>query len=193
MGVDINRNYGYIWGNNESPCGESFPGPHPFSEPEARAMRNLLMKNQDTIKFVYNFHSYGPMWVWPYNGELKNELAESNPLAQQIFNEIWEEAKFPSSTLHGNAIQTVGYTANGEANDYIMKAFDIPSVTPELGNDNFLSGDFFIAYPFVVREVLRDNEPWVTHTFKKLSGEVDISNLNINGIIFTFDMVNTGL
>lgn len=74
-----------------------------------------------------------------------------------------------------------------------MKAFDIPSVTPELGNDNFLSGDFFIAYPFVVREVLRDNEPWVTHTFKKLSGEVDISNLNINGIIFTFDMVNTGL
>jgi len=66
-------------------------------------MRNLLMKHQDEIKFVYNFHSYGPMWVWPYNGEVKNELAESNPLAQKVFNEIWEEAKFPSSTLHGNA------------------------------------------------------------------------------------------
>lgn len=80
-GVDINRNYGYIWGNDNGPCSESYPGPHAFSEPESRAMRNLLYKYQDTIKFVYNFHAFGPMWVWPYNGENVNELAESNPVA----------------------------------------------------------------------------------------------------------------
>lgn len=192
-GVDINRNYGYIWGNNDGPCGESFPGPHPFSEPESRAMRNLLTRYQDEIKFVYNFHAYGPMWVWPYNGEIKNELAESNPLAQRVFNEIWEEAKFPTSTLHGNAMKTVGYQANGEANDYIMKAFNIPSVSPELGNDNFFSGEFFIQYDFVVREVLRDNEPWIMHTLKKLGGEVAISNVGVAGNVFSFDMTNTGL
>ena len=110
------------------------------------------------------------MWVWPYNGEDNNELAKSNPVAQKVFNEIWEDGKFPTSTLKGNAIKTVGYLANGEANDYIMKAFNIPSVSPELANDNFFSGSFFLPYDFVVREVLRDNMPWVKTTFQKLGG-----------------------
>lgn len=42
QGVDINRNYGYLWGNNKGPCDESFPGPHAFSEPETKAMRSML-------------------------------------------------------------------------------------------------------------------------------------------------------
>jgi hypothetical protein len=34
QGVDINRNYGYAWGNKYTPCDEEFPGPFAFSEPE---------------------------------------------------------------------------------------------------------------------------------------------------------------
>lgn len=104
QGVDINRNYGYSWGNEEGPCSESFPGPHAFSEPETKAMRSMLYKYSDDIKFVYNFHSYGPMFVWPYNGDLANKLSEANPEAQAIFNEIWDGATFPESTIRGNAI-----------------------------------------------------------------------------------------
>jgi len=110
------------------------------------------------------------MYVWPYNGELDNELALSNPEAQAVFNEIFDDAEFPLSTLRGNAIKTVGYTADGEANDYILKTFNIPSVSPELGNDNLFSSDFFLPYAFVAREVMRDNHPWIFHTIKKLSG-----------------------
>ena len=33
-GTDINRNYGYLWGNGLGPCDESYAGPHAFSEPE---------------------------------------------------------------------------------------------------------------------------------------------------------------
>jgi len=121
QGVDINRNYGYLWGNEEGPCSESYPGPHAFSEPESKAMRSMLYKYQDTIKMVYNFHAFGPMYVWPYNGQLDNQLEEENPDAQAIFNEIWDGASFPSTTLRGNAIKTVGYKADGECNDYIMK------------------------------------------------------------------------
>ena len=55
-----------------------------------------------------------------------------------------------------------------------MKAFNIPSVSPELANDNFFSGSFFLPYNFVVREVLRDNMPWINTTFKKLGGEAKI-------------------
>lgn len=46
-GVDINRNYGYLFGNKEPPCGEGYPGPYAFSEPETKAMRSLLYQMQD--------------------------------------------------------------------------------------------------------------------------------------------------
>ena len=173
MGVDINRNYGYNFkAADDNVCSESFPGAHAFSEPETRAMRDMLTKYKDTIKFVYNFHSYGPMYVWPYNSEQSNELARTNPEAQLIFNEIWDHGKFPSSTLKGNAIKTVGYLASGEANDYIMHEFNIPSVSPELANDDYFSNDFFLPYSFVARSVLRDNHPWIYLTFKKLAGQM---------------------
>ena len=69
-GVDLNRNYGFSHGNQgskEDPCGESFSGPFPFSEPETRAMRDFIFKHVNEIKFVYNFHSYGNMYVTPFN------------------------------------------------------------------------------------------------------------------------------
>lgn len=81
QGVDINRNYGYLFGNDKGPCDESFAGPHAFSEPETKSMRSMLTKYQNEIKFVYNFHAFGPMWIWPYNGEIDNELALRNPVA----------------------------------------------------------------------------------------------------------------
>jgi hypothetical protein len=137
-------------------------------------MRNNLIKYQDTIKFVYNFHAFGPMYVWPYNGQLENELEVNHPEEQRILNEIWDEGLFPSTTLHGNAIQTVGYTADGECNDYILKQFNIPSVSPELANDNYFSQDFFLPYKYVTREVLRDNNPWIKYTMQKLGGELTI-------------------
>ena len=81
MGVDINRNYAYNWKFEDDPCSESFSGTAPFSEPESRAIRDLMERYKDTIKMVYNYHSYGPMFVWPYNSELANELGRKNPLA----------------------------------------------------------------------------------------------------------------
>jgi len=56
-----------------------------------------------------------------------------------------------------------------------LKQFNIPSVSPELANDNFYSNDFFIPYKFVTQEVLEDNYPWIHHTFKKLAGELVIN------------------
>lgn len=163
-------------------------------------MRNLLYQNQDKIKFVYNFHAFGPMYIWPYNGQLNNELAQTNPDAQKIFNEIWDNGKFPASTLKGNAIKTVGYTADGEANDWITKTFNIPSVSPELGNDNLLSADFFLPFKFVAREVLRDNHPWIKHTIDKLTGELTIptkadsvEKLANGNYLVSFTVQNTGL
>ena len=94
----------------------------------------------------------------------------------------------------------MGYLADGEANDYIMKQFNIPSVSPELGNDNIFSGEFFLPYAFVSREVLRDNHPWIKYTINKLSGEITVSNKNQsmptiegNNYKFAYKVRNSGL
>ena len=71
-GVDLNRNYAVSWdkegGNSPDPCAENYRGTEPFSEPETRAIRDFLVSHKDEIKFVYNFHAFGNMYLWPYNG-----------------------------------------------------------------------------------------------------------------------------
>ena len=51
-GVDLNRNFSYRW-RAGSPSSGYYPGPHPFSEPESRAVRRLIrrLKPRVTIWF----------------------------------------------------------------------------------------------------------------------------------------------
>jgi len=81
-GVDLNRNYGFShgnWGAKEDPCSEAFSGPYPFSEPETRAMRDFIFAHVEEIKFVYNFHSYGNMYITPFNSIKGPILKEAFP------------------------------------------------------------------------------------------------------------------
>lgn len=77
-GVDLNRNYGQFWdvpgGNSPDPCNQAYRGTEPFSEPETRAIRDFLTAHKDEVKFAYNFHSYGNMYLWPYNGMRPNPI-----------------------------------------------------------------------------------------------------------------------
>lgn len=47
MGVDLNRNYGFHYGQSSDEideCGESYRGPYAFSEPETQAIKKLVEK-----------------------------------------------------------------------------------------------------------------------------------------------------
>ena len=110
-GVDLNRNWGVdfyekvsqeeagpqdkVWDDCSDPCGECYRGKEPFSEPETRALRDFLTEHKDEIKFVSNTHSYGNMWIYPYNGQAKNNIEERNPTQFLALKEIAEGAKFP--------------------------------------------------------------------------------------------------
>lgn len=67
------------------PCSECYRGTEPFSEPESRAFRDFLTEHKDEIKFVSNTHSYGNMWIWPYNGMEQNDIMTENPTQYMIF------------------------------------------------------------------------------------------------------------
>ena len=46
MGVDLNRNWNIDWNGGDSTstntCSDVYVGPHPFSEPEAQSLRDLI-------------------------------------------------------------------------------------------------------------------------------------------------------
>ncbi|MBN2227462.1 MAG: immune inhibitor A [candidate division Zixibacteria bacterium] len=69
FGVDINRNYGYMWGYDDigsSPDGEDedYRGSGPFSEPESQVMRDFISSHSFVVTVYY--HSYGNLVIWPY-------------------------------------------------------------------------------------------------------------------------------
>ena len=67
-GVDLNRNYGWEWGNNKGSSGlpnnQSYRGESPFSEPETEKMQQLLHEQPPNISI--SVHSFGNQWMYPW-------------------------------------------------------------------------------------------------------------------------------
>lgn len=62
VGVDLNRNYDFQFGKDEigssgNPCDEQYRGEHAFSESETAAVRDFILKFQERLGAVINFHA----------------------------------------------------------------------------------------------------------------------------------------
>jgi N-acetylmuramoyl-L-alanine amidase len=53
-GVDLNRNFSYRWRDGVSASSGYYPGPHPFSEPESRAVRKLVRQLQPQVSIWFH-------------------------------------------------------------------------------------------------------------------------------------------
>lgn len=134
-GVDINRNYGFQWGINNtgsSPTtsSETYRGTAPFSEPETQIIRNFC--NTHAFSLSMDFHAYGNYCIHPYGYASTNSNPELS-LFQQMGSFFVAENGF----ISGNAQQTVNYTANGAGDDWKYgeqtTKGKIYSFTPEIG------------------------------------------------------------
>ncbi len=56
-GVDLNRNFPYRWGRG--PKGPTWGGPAPWSEPESRALRDLVLRVQPDLMVVFHQPLFG--------------------------------------------------------------------------------------------------------------------------------------
>ena len=111
-GVDLNRNFPVGWGTAKSskdrnsskePCKQTYGGVKAFSEKETQVFDSFVKSNQDEIKFVVNFHSYGNQFIWPYNFQEDNELSSKSPGMMQLFKQIRISAPFPPGVKFGNS------------------------------------------------------------------------------------------
>jgi hypothetical protein len=68
-GVDLNRNYGYMWGydnvgSSGTPSNDLYRGTAPFSEPETQAVRDFCIGREFTLSLSY--HTYGELILYPW-------------------------------------------------------------------------------------------------------------------------------
>jgi hypothetical protein len=133
FGVDLNRNYGYEWGfdntgSSPNPDAQTYRGPAPFSEPETQMVRDFCLSHE--FKIALNYHTYGNLLVYPW-GYVDSETAD-----HVTFKTFGELLTRENSFLAGFGTQTVGYTVNGTSDDWMYGESAKPkifSMTPEVG------------------------------------------------------------
>ena len=146
-GVDLNRNYGYKWGwddtgSSPSTASEVYRGPHPFSEPESQTIRDLF--GQQNFQALVSYHSYSQLILYPWgyteaaseNEDLLFEIAEKMSQLMEPVNGRYYKADRAGAGL---------YLTNGDTTDWSFGEYGIPSFTIELPPDSRITGEFFNA------------------------------------------------
>ena len=129
-GVDLNRNYGYNWGLNNtgsSPVrgSQTYRGDSAFSEPETQAMR-YFCENHD-FKLTLNYHAYSNLMIFP------EEYVEDSVRYLRFAETITNNNKY----VIGTSINTLGYSVNGDSDAWMYKERSNKikqfAFTPEVG------------------------------------------------------------
>ena len=144
-GVDLNRNFGYMWGYNNQGSSPNmgsatYRGAAPFSEPEIAAIRDFVDSRHFTI--TLNYHSYSNLYThsWGYD----YIYTEDHDLLSELG---WEMSQY-NGYIVGPSWMNL-YTVNGGANDWMYgdtSHAKIICYVPEVGNydDNFWPPEYRI-------------------------------------------------
>jgi len=132
-GIDLNRNYGYKWGNDDigsspNPSSDTYRGTAPFSEPETRMMKYFCESHNFLI--ALNYHSFANLLLSPW-GWTEEQCADST-LFDTYSNLLTRENGYN----YGPGSTTI-YPTNGGSDDWMYGEQNtkpaILSYTPEVG------------------------------------------------------------
>jgi len=121
-GVDLNRNWGYHWGEagvSHNSCSDIYCGTGPFSEVESQNIKNYVEALDPTPVLGHTIHSYSQLWLWPY-GYAYNvyppNKAEVKKLAEDAADALYR--------VHGTVFDPINsadlYPAAGASDDWYM-------------------------------------------------------------------------
>lgn len=134
-GVDLNRNYGYQWGydnSGSSPNKDSllYRGSAPFSEVETQLIRDLALARQ--FKLAITYHSYSDVILFPYAYD------DYDTAHDALFNEIAKDMAQYNNYVYGNPKDGVLYNCNGEACDWLYANRSCLAFTFELYHNRYI-------------------------------------------------------
>lgn len=166
-GVDLNRNYGYRWGDDNegsspNPNSYVYRGKSPFSEPETQAIRDLFSKRN--FQALISYHSFSQVILYPWGytkapSEKDNLLyeiaANMSKLIQSVNGNIYEFGRAGASL----------YLTNGDTTDWALGVYNIPSYTIELPPIDELHGGFFNPEKDI-QSIFKENLPAALYLIK---------------------------
>lgn len=175
-GVDLNRNYGYNWGYDNTGSSnvttdETYRGTAGFSEPEIAAMKFFAEHHHFSI--AVNYHTYSNMLIYPWGYEAGLLTPDSD-----LYIAYARTMTKYNGFLYGTGDQTVGYTTNGDSDDWMYGEQNtknkILSMTPESGSQ---------AYGFwppasAVTDVAKENFDLIFYAHKFLLRHLELTDIS---------------
>ncbi len=159
-GVDLNRNYGYQWGYDNTGStpytfSETYRGPSAFSEPETQAIRDLFA--QRNFNALISYHSYSQVILYPWG--YTDQPSADDLLLEQIATDMSTRIQSVNGNIYGYMQSGESfYLTNGDTTDWSYGVYGIPSFTIELPPADRLQGQFFNAEEDI-QSIFNDNLP----------------------------------
>ncbi len=131
-GVDLNRNYGYQWGydntgSSPTPSDNTYRGPSAFSEPESQAARDFISAVNPSIGF--NCHTAYGVFINPYG-------YSGVPIAYEYYSEFAGDFAHHMNYPYGTVTEMLWYPSNGTARDWMHHDALCYTWVPEIGEPN---------------------------------------------------------
>ena len=147
FGVDPNRNYGYMWGvlntSSHVPSDDTYIGPRAFSEPETRAIRDLVAAEK--FAGLITYHSYSQLILYPW-GYTVDEIVD--PVDRAALSGLAKDMAGAIKAVHGVAYvpeqSSQLYRTAGDTTDWTYGTYAIPSFTIELRPSSAEEGGFVV-------------------------------------------------
>ncbi|WP_052123961.1 M14 family zinc carboxypeptidase [Ureibacillus manganicus] len=120
-GVDLNRNFDGGWVTKKTvkfPAYKDYKGEGPFTEPEARALRDFIA--QRIIKSYITYHSSGSV-IYYYHHQVGEQLKRDLTLAKKL-----------SKVTGYRIMKPTGDTGSGASADWFIMTYKLPGITMEI-------------------------------------------------------------
>jgi carboxypeptidase T len=159
FGVDINRNYSYMWGFDDAGSSpqtwtQTYRGPYGFSEPETEAMRQLFQQRE--FKAAISYHNYAQLvlYPWSYWYVRAPHYTILNYLATRMSQLMEGSRGYYYDPGQGCGL----YTTNGDFTDWAYGIHGSLAFTIELSPDDILLGGFVNAQEEII-PIFQENLP----------------------------------
>ena len=151
-GVDLNRNFGYVWGSNGASDNSSssiYHGPNAWSEQEIVYVRDLIYAHKFYAGITY--HSYGEDVLYPL-GHLPGACSLDHEIMDDLATEMANSIPKIGGSGYYTPMQAVdfGYTCQGTMGDWGYAEQRIFAFTIELATT-------FIPPASQVEQICEDN------------------------------------
>jgi carboxypeptidase T len=165
IGIDLNRNWGYMWGccggSSGTPGTTTYRGQFPWQAPEVSALRDFVLSRviggKQQITEAISWHTFNEQIMWPY-GYTKADIP---PTMTADDHAAFVALGTGMASRDGYTAQQLSdlYLLDGDASDWLYGAQRIFAFTIEMyPTDKSHVGGFYPPDSVIQRETTRNND-----------------------------------